>query len=75
MTRRQMWRAGFLAVTGLAVGMELWAVLDGEPDTEPLTHIVVEHVPAEVTLLAVGALSGWLAEHFRLAYKKKRKRG
>lgn len=72
MTRKQAWRVGFLAATGVAVGMELWAVLDGSGDTEPLTHIVVDNVPAEVTLLAIGALTGWLAEHFRLAYKRKR---
>lgn len=71
MTKRQVWQAAFLGATGLAVGMELWAVLDGSDDTEPWTALIVEHVPPEWTAAAVGGLSVWLGVHFYRAYRKR----
>lgn len=68
MSRRGWWVAGFLAATGLAVGMELWAAVDGDPDTVTWTELVVSYVPWEVAAAAVGALLLWLPLHWGVRY-------
>lgn len=70
---RTRWRAAFLSVTALAIVLELVAVLDGRPDTEPWTDLIVTYVPMEVTALAVAGLSGWLAVHFGVRYWRRRR--
>lgn len=65
------WRVGFLGVTALAIGMELWASFDGDADTEPWTDLIVSYVPGEVTALAIGGLVTWLAVHFIRRYRRK----
>lgn len=65
------WRIGFLGVTALAIGMELWSSFDGNPNTEPWTDLIVTYVPEEVTGLAIGGLATWLAVHFIKRYQRK----
>lgn len=68
---RTVWRAVFLIVTAMAVGLELWASFDGSPDTEPWTTLIVRYVPAEVTAFAIGGLAVWLAVHFWRRYRRR----
>jgi hypothetical protein len=67
------WRIAFLGLTGLVIGMELFAACDSSANTEPWTTLVVGHVPGEATAAAIGALSLWLMVHFWVAYRRKRK--
>lgn len=53
--------------------MELWASFDGNPATDPWTDLIVAYIPMEITALAVGGLSLWLAVHFGLRYWRRRK--
>jgi hypothetical protein len=67
------WRALFLGLTALVVGMEIWASADGDPDTDPWTDLITDYVPAEVTFALIGALVLWLPVHFGVRYWRKRK--
>jgi hypothetical protein len=67
------WRIAFLGLTGLVIGMEIWASADGDPNTDPWTDLIVRHIPGEVTALAIAGLCGWLAVHFGVRYWRKRK--
>ena len=69
------WRIAFLGLTTLVVGMEIWASVDGDPQTDPWTDLIVEYIPLEVTALAIGGLSLWLVVHFWRRYKRKADRG
>ena len=69
------WRWAFLGLTTLVVGMEIWASVDGDPATDPWTDLIVEYIPLEVTALAIGGLSLWLAVHFWRRYTRKSDRG
>jgi hypothetical protein len=51
---------------------ELYANFDGDPDTWPLTWVIVRYVPAWVTLPAALLLAVWLPIHFWTNYQKKR---
>lgn len=68
MSRRALWRALFLGATGLALGMEVYASADGDPQTDPWTDLLVQYVPGEVTAIAIGGLALWLPVHFGLRY-------
>ena len=65
------WRIAFLGLTTVVIGMEIWASVDGDPQTDPWTDLIVRHVPLEVTALAIAGLSGWLVVHFWRRYKRK----
>jgi hypothetical protein len=69
---RTGWRVVFLGVTAVAVVLELVAALDGSPDTEPWTVLIVDHVPFEWAAAGFGALMLWLAVHFTVRYVRKR---
>lgn len=73
MSRKHAFRWGFLAVTVVALGTELWASFDSSDATEPWTDLITDHVPGEVTAAAIGALVLWLPIHFWLRYKRKRR--
>lgn len=68
MTQRGWWRVSFLGLTALVLGMEVFASVDGNPDTEPWTDLIVSYVPAEFAVAAIGALALWLPVHFGLRY-------
>jgi hypothetical protein len=64
------------SIVGLTVAWlawELFAAFDGSAATWPLTEVVVEYVPAEVTYAAIGALALWLPIHFAIRYRRKRR--
>lgn len=65
---RAWWRAGFLAVTALALVLELVASFDGNPNTDPWTDMIVTYIPAEITAVLLGGLCLWLLVHFGLRY-------
>jgi hypothetical protein len=71
MSRKVRWVAAFLAVTAAALGAECWASWDGDPDTMPWTDLIVQYVPGEVTLAALGALLAWLPVHFFVRYRRR----
>lgn len=71
--RRNAWRVAFLTVTAVAIVMELWASFDGDPTTDPWTDLIVTYIPMEITALAIGGLSLWLAVHFGLRYWRRHK--
>jgi len=70
---RNLWRAGFLVVTALAVGMELWAAFDGNPSTDPWTDLITTYIPWEITAVLIGGLAFWLPLHFGVRYWRRRK--
>jgi len=72
---RTAWRVAFLGITAAAVGMELWASLDGDPDTRPWTDEIVSAIPVEVTFAAIGALALWLPVHFLRRYLRRKREG
>lgn len=51
---------------------ELWANFDSDPDTWPLTWVIVRYVPAWITLPAVAVLAVWLPWHFWSNYRARR---
>lgn len=53
---------------------ELWANFDNDPNTWPLTWVIVHYVPAWITLPAVLLLAVWLPYHFWSNYQRKRRR-
>lgn len=71
MSTRSWWRTGFLGLTALVLSAEIWASVDGSPDTEPWTALIVRYVPGEVTAAAIGALSLWLIVHFWRRYRRR----
>lgn len=74
MTAATRWRIAFLALTGVVLGMEIWASADGNPATDPWTDLIVRHIPGEITALAIAGLCGWLAIHFGLRYYRKHRK-
>ena len=68
MSRRTAWRAVFLGLTALVLGMEVWASADGDPETDPWTDMIVQYIPGEVTAVLIGGLALWLPVHFGLRY-------
>lgn len=69
MTRRRLyWLITFLGITAVAIGMELWASFDGDPNTDPWTDLIVRYIPWEVTAVLVGGLALWLPLHFGWRY-------
>lgn len=71
MSRRAAWRAVFLGLTAFVLGMEVWASVDGDPETEPWTDLIVQYIPGEVTAVLIGGLMLWLPVHFGLRYWRK----
>jgi hypothetical protein len=72
---RRVWTIVFLgmsrrAITGAAVGMELWAGLDSSPDTVPWTDLLTRYVPQPITFAALAVLTAWLPIHFTKAYQR-----
>lgn len=66
------WRSvSFLGITAAAVGWELWASFDHDPDTCPWTDLIVTYVPWPVTAGAIVALCTWLPVHFWRRYKRR----
>lgn len=61
---RRIWMIVFLALTGGALGMELWAGLDSSPTTVPWTDLISGYVPQPITLTVLAVLSTWLPAHF-----------
>lgn len=72
---RNRWRVAFLAVTTVALVMELVASFDGNAATDPWTDLIVEYIPMEITALVIGGLSLWLAAHFGMRYWRKGRAG
>ena len=75
MSRRTAWRAVFLGLTALVLGMEVWASVDGDPETDPWTDLIVQYIPGEVTAVLIGGLALWLPVHFGLRYWRRHKAG
>lgn len=69
MSKRTVWTVAFLAVTGTAVGMELWAALDHDPSTVPWTNLAAEYVPQPVTFAVIALLCAWIPGHLTFAYR------
>lgn len=65
---RNLWRAGFLGLTVLVLAAELWASLDGDPNTDPWTDLITTYIPWEITAALLGALFLWLPLHFGVRY-------
>lgn len=70
MTRR-FWIPAFLAVTAIAIGLELVAALDSSTATVPWTYLVRDYVPWPVTAAAITVLVVWLPVHFYQAYRRR----
>lgn len=73
MSKKLLWRIGFLGVTVLAVVMELIAAWDGSSDTEPWTHLIGQYVPGPLTLVVIVLGARWLWDHFVHEYKVRKK--
>lgn len=73
MSRRSIWTAVFLSLTGGAIGMELLAAFDDSPSTVPWTSYLIS-LPWWVLAPLVLAFVGWLPVHLWLAKKRREKR-
>lgn len=65
------------AIVVLALAWLVWeliAAFDGSTSTWPLTEVVVEYVPAWITLPAIVVLVLWLPTHFAIRYARRRRR-
>ena len=71
MNKRRLWTTAFLGLTGLVIGLEIWAATDTSPDTIPWTDYIVEYVSGEIVAGALGFLTAWLAIHFARRYWRK----
>ncbi len=69
MSRRSAWRTAWLVLLAGLGAFEGWSILDGNPETEPLTDFFVGVVPIAVGLPLVVWIAGWLIRHFRNAYR------
>jgi hypothetical protein len=67
---RKIWTIVFLAVTGVAVAMEVVAgvILPGN-DRPAWTDLLVGSLPRAVVLPAAGLLASWIVPHFIDAYR------
>lgn len=74
MSRRTAWRAVFLGLTAVVLGMEVWASADGDPETDPWTDLIVQYIPGEVTAVLIGGLALWLPVHFGLRYGRRHRK-
>jgi len=72
-TKRAWWSVAFLGLTAVAIGMEVWASVDSDPQTVPWTDYIVQYIPVEITALLIGGLSLWLVIHFGRRYWRKHK--
>jgi hypothetical protein len=72
-SRRTLITSGFLTVTTIAVGWELVAANDHDPDTRPWTDLIASYIPAPVTFAAIAVLCSWLGPHFAHAYLTRKK--
>lgn len=66
---RKVWTVLFLGLTGGAIGMELVAGLDSNPNTVPWTELLSRYVPQPITFAAIAVLTAWLPIHFTKAYR------
>lgn len=66
--KAKVWSVLFLAVTATAIGMELVAALDSDPDTVPWTYLITDYLPAWLTAGLIGTLLVWLPSHFAASY-------
>jgi hypothetical protein len=73
MSRRTAWIIGFLGVTFLAIGEELYAAFSHDPNILPWTELIVRYIPWPVTAIAIGVLVTWLPLHFLRAYRRQRR--
>lgn len=73
MSKRTAWRTAFLAVTALAVALELVAAFDGDDATEPWTEHLIRLPWWVLSPLSVG-FAGWLVWHLWDA-KRRKERG
>lgn len=67
--RRQVWIGMFLALTFGAVGMELWAAADTDPNTVTWSELVGAYVPQTVAVGAASLLAAWIVPHIRSQYR------
>jgi hypothetical protein len=65
---RRIWVITFLALTAGALGMELWASFDGNPDTTPWTELISTYIPQPITVTVLTVLASWLPAHFAHHY-------
>lgn len=70
MSKRNVWIAAGWVTIAAFLGWELVGAYDGNPNTVPLTDILVQYVPAQVTYALVAALIAWLPAHFHNRYDR-----
>lgn len=70
-TKRTTFTIGIMAATAVAVLLELVAVFDGSAATPPLTDLIIEYVPQEITTTVVAVLAAWLPVHFASRHPKR----
>jgi hypothetical protein len=56
--------AAWAAIWAVAVGLELFVLLDGDPTTPPLTDVISAFIPE---IIAIGFF-GWVFLHFLRRY-------
>lgn len=64
------WRYTFIGVLLIGLAMELFAVLDHNDKTQPLTTIIVQYIPFWVGFPIIVGVCGWLIYHFYYWYKR-----
>lgn len=70
MDKRRIFRWIMIILPSIAILFELFAVHDGNPDTEPWTWLITQYIPADLFYLVFGGLVFWAFAHFIKHYKK-----
>lgn len=73
MSRRTAWTVGFLAGFAAWIAAELLAAFDSDPNTVPLTALIVDHVPLWYGFPIVVAFAVWLVAHFWIYWHQRKK--
>ena len=69
---KQKNRAVFLTSIFVATVLELFFAFDKNENTEPLTYLIVDFIPAWIGLPAISFFGVWLIVHFIKFYKIRR---
>lgn len=63
-----LWRWIWITLMGVVISVEFFTVFDGNPNTLPLTQVILHYVPEEAFYFIWGGLTLWGFLHFRARY-------
>lgn len=64
------WGWSFLSVIAIALFMEIYSIFDNNPNTYPLTWLIISNIPAIIGMPLIVGFCVWLIAHFYKKYKE-----